>query len=246
MAIDGSKILLDGVRAIMARAGNRSGRPASVSNSTHLSIIDRSTADHRIRKMLEGRENGGEDRAVSQFFFTFRSVKDPRRNRKEKPKRKNIIKRGIKKISIMMKSWADHCSSDEESLIDEIAQELENQDLQDEDKQVEEPSGTAQDDDEDDDVQAVVVEKHYNFPDRPPYTAFVGNLAYSINDAETLKGEIGQLVTNRLGGQQVNVVQGRVGLDRTGKHRGFGYVEVETLDEVRNQKKSTHTKHIQV
>ena len=62
----------------------------------------------------------------------------------------------------MMKSWADHCSSDEESLMDEIQQELDNQDLLEDNnnkKEMEEPSNntTQDEDDEAPTTTAVVV-----------------------------------------------------------------------------------------
>ena len=81
--------------------------------------------------------------------------------------------------------------------------------------------------------EPVVVEKTYVFPDKPPFTAFVGNLAYSLKEAEDLKSAIGELTESRLG-TPINVLEARVAIDnRTGQHRGFGYLELETLDDVR-------------
>ena len=123
-----------------------------------------------------------------------------------------------------MKSWADHCSSDEESLMEEIEQELVDE------TEEEEPVAENETAPE---PEPVVVEKTYVFPDKPPFTAFVGNLAYSLKEAEDLKSAIGELTESRLG-TPINVLEARVAIDnRTGQHRGFGYLELETLEDVR-------------
>ena len=81
--------------------------------------------------------------------------------------------------------------------------------------------------------QPAPVEKVYDFPDKPPFTAFVGNLAFSVKDPEELKAAISTAAADCLGAN-INLISGRIAIDRRdGKHRGFGYVEVETLDEVR-------------
>jgi hypothetical protein len=152
----------------------------------------------------------------------------------------------------MMKSWADHCSSDEESLGD-AEEEHEKQTLNKATparRVVEvqyQPPPAADDqhlDDEDADDEAeeyrergvappaAPQERVYDFPDKPPFTAFVGNLAFSITEGDDLKHAIVDLVQERLGAQ-ISVIGGRIGVDRRdGRHRGFGYVEVETLEEV--------------
>eukprot|EP00980_Cylindrotheca_fusiformis_P003841 scaffold858_cov123-Cylindrotheca_fusiformis.AAC.17 len=128
-----------------------------------------------------------------------------------------------------MKSWADHCSSDEESFDDEINERLTGQQLDDqvvpETENIVEPE-----------PEAEVVpppEKVYDFPERPPFTAFVGNLAYSVDEGEKLKAGLSDLAIDRLGEGQINVISGRVATDRNGRHRGFGYVEVESLDQLK-------------
>jgi RNA recognition motif-containing protein len=128
----------------------------------------------------------------------------------------------------MMKSWADHSSSDEESFVDEVQEELEKLVVGDGPHEggvdeVEEPkSETAE----------PPAEKVYDFPTRPPFTAFVGNLAYSVKEPEQLQDALMEAADGRLGEGKINVISGRVATDRNGRHRGFGYVEVETLDQV--------------
>jgi hypothetical protein len=134
----------------------------------------------------------------------------------------------------MIKSWADHCSSDEE---DSVADEPhDDEDLA--------ADAAAKLQVEEDDAAAAaaavpvspdeVVPRVYDFPTQPPYTAFVGNLSYSIKDSTMLADTVANLAKERLS-EPVNVLGGRVAFNRTdpqGKHRGFGYVEVETLDQV--------------
>jgi translation initiation factor 4B len=120
----------------------------------------------------------------------------------------------------MMKSWAD-CSSDEES-VDEIAGQPDDQNFNDPETESAEPQ-----------EEAPPVERIYDFPDKPPFTAFVGNLAFSVVEADDLKAAVSGMALERLG-QEINVIGGKVAYERRdGKHRGFGYVEVETLEEVR-------------
>jgi hypothetical protein len=126
----------------------------------------------------------------------------------------------------MIKSWADHSSSDDESLDEEINEQLANQQLDDEiipaeGADVAEPEF------------APPPEKVYDFPTRPPFTAFVGNIAYSVDEGEKLMAGLSDVANDRLGEGKVNVISGRVATDRNGRHRGFGYVELETLDQVR-------------
>ena len=138
--------------------------------------------------------------------------------------------------------WADHCSSDEESL-DDVAEQLQDQATLDdsipqkEEDVLEEHIGDHHEDGEQDIAASssavdVPPERVYNFPEKPPFTAFVGNLNYSIKDPEQLKTAIADAAAESLG-SKISVIGGRICLDRDGKHRGFGYVEVETLDEVR-------------
>ena len=126
----------------------------------------------------------------------------------------------------MMKSWADHCSSDEdtddnysvESEDDVQEEQLPLEETFEEKVAIQEPEPVA---------------RTYDFPSRPPFTAFVGNLSYDIQEASQLQQALADVVFDRLG-ERVNVLGGRISYDRNGgkRHRGFGYVELETLDEV--------------
>eukprot|EP00536_Pseudo-nitzschia_multiseries_P012046 jgi/Psemu1/100907/gw1.440.12.1 len=144
-----------------------------------------------------------------------------------------------------MKSWADHCSSDEDT---------------DDNLSVGEEEALAYNGDDDDDEpieeefadKAVVDEgfggdhqqqqllqqpqaRTYDFPDHPPFTAFVGNLSYDIQDTSQLQQAMADVVLERLG-ETVNVLGGRISYDRdraNKQHRGFGYIELETLDQLK-------------
>jgi len=75
----------------------------------------------------------------------------------------------------------------------------------------------------------------YDFPDRAPFTAFVGNLSYDIQESSQLQQALADVVFERLG-QRINVLGGRISFDRNSEnrqHRGFGYVELETLEELK-------------
>jgi translation initiation factor 4B len=138
-----------------------------------------------------------------------------------------------------MKSWADHCSSDEESL-DDIADDLQAQKLADDNVAPPPPAAV------DVATSAVAVEEEaaaagpvedapprvYDFPDKPPFTAFIGNLAYSLNDPEELKEAVAKCALDNLQGETINILGARISFGRDGKHRGFGYLEVETLEQV--------------
>jgi hypothetical protein len=69
----------------------------------------------------------------------------------------------------------------------------------------------------------------------PPFTAHVGNLPYKIHTDDQLCQTIEALVSYRYQGQEkVHVSNGRLVLDReTKKPRGFGNVSFDTIDEVR-------------
>jgi hypothetical protein len=121
----------------------------------------------------------------------------------------------------MMKSWADHCSSDEESVDDVGGEQVEEQD---------EHHDEHHDDEEDLEMPA----KAYDLPTGPPFTAFVGNLAFTVKEPDQLQAAIADAVKDRFG-EQINMIGGRIATDRRDgdKHRGFGYVEVESLEQVR-------------
>ena len=140
-----------------------------------------------------------------------------------------------------MKSWADHCSSDEES-IDDLADELQAQKFAEtsspppSDVQVEHEDAAAATAATDaapvEEAAPASGPRTYDFPDQPPFTAFIGNLAYSLKDPEELRAAVVKCALEFLG-QEINILGARISFDRDGHHRGFGYLEVATLDEVR-------------
>lgn len=126
----------------------------------------------------------------------------------------------------MRKSWAD-VSSDEDSDFESEKTPI-----------VEEPEVQPPIADDEPDEEIVEVEepprrkKEYQLPDGPPFTAFVGNLPFSIVEPDELGQRIADLMKERFE-KDVKVVRSRVAIDRRDrKHKGFGYVEVETLDDV--------------
>ena len=114
----------------------------------------------------------------------------------------------------MMKSWAD-CSSDEDT-DDNYSVEAEQEQQEDEQSldasfsekvQIDDPAGEPQ--------QQV---RTYDFPDRPPFTAFVGNLSYDIQESSQLQQALADVVFERLG-ERVNVLGGRISYDRNSNNR---------------------------
>jgi hypothetical protein len=151
----------------------------------------------------------------------------------------------------MMKSWADHCSSDEEDSVhdSELLQEEEDAmlaeqtanklDLQEEPVVPDEVVSQGEGEHQQDNQPRPITD--YDFPMNPPFTAFIGNLSYNIKEVPQLIEAVSDLAKDRLG-QNINVIGGRIAYHRTGepgKHRGFGYVEVETLDEVSSSNASS-------
>ena len=129
----------------------------------------------------------------------------------------------------MMKSWADHCSSDEDTDDNYSVESEEEQEQGISNKDEGQPLDEAFSE------KATIdepVARTYDFPSRPPFTAFVGNLSYDIQEASQLQQALADVVFDRLG-ERINVLGGRISYERTSKrHRGFGYVELETLEEV--------------
>lgn len=137
-----------------------------------------------------------------------------------------------------MKSWADHCSSDEESL-DDLPEQMEAQKLADIEPAVEPTTDAPPPTTTEDEVDGTAAEeappaapRTYDFPDGPPYTAFIGNLAYSLKDPEELMAAVKQCALEVLG-QDINLLGARISFGRDGSHRGFGYLELESLEQLK-------------
>ena len=136
-----------------------------------------------------------------------------------------------------MKSWAD-CSSDEDE--DDYSVEAPEEEEEEDDDLVAETSNKLQVKEGslpaafDKNEPRQQHHRTYDFPDQPPFTAFVGNLSYDIREASNLQHALADAVQDRLG-EAINTVGGQIAYDRNvdnKQHRGFGYVEVETLEEV--------------
>lgn len=137
----------------------------------------------------------------------------------------------------MIKSWADHCSSDEESddgmhhpargeiptVAEGIEEEYEDDYLH-EDGGLPEPMQL--------DFTGV------QLPTQPPFTAYLRNLNFKIRDEQTLADEVQRLADSRYrmleNKDLIHVLGARFGMDRnTGSRKGYGYVDVENVEELK-------------
>lgn len=159
----------------------------------------------------------------------------------------------------MIKSWADHCSSDsededhhhdrqqqresgEEAVVDGngTVPEADGNDPVEKETQEDAPEGPHEDGGTDATKEDANLQprepKVYDFPTEPPYTAFVGNIAFGILDAEELLHELRAAVAQANLETEINFVHARIVMDRRisdkPRHRGFGYVQVETLEQL--------------
>ena len=139
----------------------------------------------------------------------------------------------------MKKSWADHCSSDEDSepakhqlpenSIPSNQGAFPYNDTIDTDLSFTDRSGTFL-------TKDVTLGEEYppapppvdfgrippNAPGRAPFTAHIGNLSFGVKEGPELADEVEKLVRDRyLGDESVTVTEARVGVDReTGKRKG--------------------------
>lgn len=160
------------------------------------------------------------------------------------------------------KSWADHCSSDEESDDDVPPKTLSAQEIfgggdaaDDDVDEAEEDSGAAAED-----ASAAgdgsSYQRHAPRPPKdysflltapPPYTAYVGNLNYDIRSSQELQEEMEKMLESRkcvaisasegdAGGERdVRVQSARLMTEKEGgRSRGYGYVEFDSPEEVRD------------
>mmetsp|Transcript_9097 Transcript_9097/g.9980 ORF Transcript_9097/g.9980 Transcript_9097/m.9980 type:complete len:417 (-) Transcript_9097:199-1449(-) len=160
-----------------------------------------------------------------------------------------------------MKSWADHCSSDEESDDEHHPARVTapsaslDQDLS-YDESVDHISITGEEDDEEigrmgggrggggrrnNQPEKIPYPEPINFDDVPPdmptqkpYTAHIQNLAFNIEHPEDLATKIEGMTKWRYQHKmEVKVTTARLGRDKkTGKRKGFAYVEFDTPEEL--------------
>jgi len=153
-----------------------------------------------------------------------------------------------------MKSWADHCSSDEESEGDHRRKSEPVNDDDNAERNIVTAKETTRDEAQEDlkgnnnDDDAIppplpLADFPTNYPQfqeviqdlqGPPYSAHVGNLSFRIQTNEQLSRTLEGLVDYRYQGQEkVHVSSARIALDReTKKSRGFANVYFDTVDEV--------------
>jgi translation initiation factor 4B len=142
----------------------------------------------------------------------------------------------------MVKNWADHDSSDEEDLLTpeeqvQIPQANNNNNNNNNNHDHQQEGHHDADNAHHADVEPPPP-RTYDFPTEAPYTAYVGNLAYNMTEASDLGDALVDVAKERLG-LEIKVVHARVMMDRQNaapgdkpRHRGFGYVEVETLEQL--------------
>jgi len=143
-----------------------------------------------------------------------------------------------------MKSWADHCSSDEES-DGERPHKSEPVEDKSERNQVSATEDEAHESKDKDEIPPPLPLEDFpkNHPQLyaaiqdmqvPPFSAHMRNLPFRIQSDEAMARTIEALVDFRYQGQkQVRVASARLGLDReTKKPKGFANMDFETMDEV--------------
>ena len=132
-----------------------------------------------------------------------------------------------------MKSWAD-CSSDEEDYSSGDAEEEE------EEQETLEPTALEKLQISNDGENPLNNNsggpgiREYDYPNQAPFNAFVGNLSYEISEVSHLQQALVDVVHDRLK-EKINIIGAKICYERNSdnrNHRGFGYVELETLEEV--------------
>eukprot|EP00522_Entomoneis_paludosa_P001207 CAMPEP_0172468220 /NCGR_PEP_ID=MMETSP1065-20121228/60863_1 /TAXON_ID=265537 /ORGANISM="Amphiprora paludosa, Strain CCMP125" /LENGTH=416 /DNA_ID=CAMNT_0013225573 /DNA_START=96 /DNA_END=1346 /DNA_ORIENTATION=+ len=157
----------------------------------------------------------------------------------------------------MVKNWADHCSSDEEDLLDDeelnqldaVAEQVLKKEFKAPTDEAQAAADQVQAAAEDEDAEHAAPppqeeaaapppkQRTYEFPTDPPFTAYVGNLAYSIVDPQELAHLLTELAKNVLD-LDIVITDTRIMMERNydrdpdakPRHRGFGYVQMETLE----------------
>jgi len=133
-----------------------------------------------------------------------------------------------------MKSWAD-CSSDEEDYSsDDAAEEEEEQETL-EPTALEKLQINSDGDNPLNNNSGGPGIREYDYPNQAPFNAFVGNLSYEISEVSHLQQALVDVVHDRLK-EKINIIGAKICYERNSdnrNHRGFGYVELETLEELK-------------
>lgn len=143
----------------------------------------------------------------------------------------------------MVKNWAEHCSSsdeEEEEVVavveqpEEVLRPTADKDERNAGDYVGNNEGETQQQPPSQERNGEQ-ERVYEYPTEPPFTAYVGNLAFSVSEGDALAVAVTALAAAKLhGGPQIKIVDARVMKDRNNndRTRGFGYVEVETVEQL--------------
>jgi hypothetical protein len=139
-----------------------------------------------------------------------------------------------------MKSWADHCSSDEESDGNRPKKAHPKKD-----NHSDNPSPARQEETLKDEIPPPLPLDDFSFNHEgfhqvlldmqgPPFSAHIKNLSFHIHSAEALSHMIEGLVDFRYRGEkQVSVSSARIGTDReTGQRKGYAIIGFDTVEEV--------------
>lgn len=124
-----------------------------------------------------------------------------------------------------MQSWADIASdSDDDSVgMHHPAKQQPQEPEPEKEEQLEQP---------DEKEEEAPPPKEYDWPTEPPFTAYVGNLPYSIKDSDELTHGIEDLLHDRFQAT-ARIERSRLAIDRQeNRPRGFGYIELETVEDV--------------
>ncbi|GAX09599.1 hypothetical protein FisN_38Lh020 [Fistulifera solaris] len=140
-----------------------------------------------------------------------------------------------------MKNWADHCSSDDEDHMDgpdDVSTVAEDEALGQMDAEFVQHDQNPKD-------AAPKPPKTFEWPEAAPFTAYIGNLAYSVDEPGKLAEEVTKLAKEMLNMEvkvtnprlsRVNNYRNHRNNNEAGSqkpHRGFGYVDLETLEQLK-------------
>jgi translation initiation factor 4B len=126
----------------------------------------------------------------------------------------------------MEKDWADQCSSEEEDDGPEVVVSPPSSTLDGTSNDIQEGIG------QEGSLSTPTSERVYEYPKAPPFSAYIGNLPYDVTK-DMLAEALTALALNILR-NEIKIVNARIVMDRIdrSKSRGFGYVEVETVQEL--------------
>jgi RNA recognition motif. (a.k.a. RRM, RBD, or RNP domain) len=130
----------------------------------------------------------------------------------------------------MEKDWADQCSSEEEDEGPEVVVSQPSSTLDGTSNHVQQ--GMGHDESISTPTPPPPSERVYEYPTAPPFSAYVGNLAYDVT--KDMLAEALAALALKILHYEIKIVSSKIVMDKIdrNKSRGYGYVEVETLQEL--------------